>query len=183
MLAVMNFKLFMIDEEKHSFSSTQINLPPRLSDEITNWADHHVENEDIYETAEPNFGREYEPHVTVLYGLHSESPKPIREAVQDFEPFKITLGKISAFTTNEAFDVLKLEVASDGLHKLNKLLATLEHTNKFSDYKPHVTLAYIKKNKCKNLINDRTFAGTHFPANVLVFSDRDRNKTSIKLAD
>ena len=44
------------------------------------------------------------------------------------KPVKFKLGKITAFTTNGEYDVIKIDVNSPALHKLNKLLKTDDET-------------------------------------------------------
>lgn len=178
----LTFKNFMINEELHSYSSTQFNLPDDIGDEIIEWCQSNISDSSLYEDPEDStFGREYEPHVTVLYGLHANKPDEIKNLLNKTKSFPITLGKISLFTTSDKFDVIKIEVKGEKLHELNKLISKLPHTNKFPEYKPHITLAYIKKGKCKNLINNQHFEGKTIKCDNIAFSDKDRKKTTIQL--
>jgi hypothetical protein len=49
--------------------------------------------------------------------------------------------------------VLKLDVDCDVLHKVNKELSKLPHTTEYPNYKPHVTIAYLKPGLGKKYLN------------------------------
>ena len=54
---------------------------------------------------------------------------------------------------NEKYDVVKFNVSPDGaLQYLHDELSKLPNSNEFPDYKPHITLAYIKKGLGKKYI-------------------------------
>ena len=60
-------------------------------------------------------------------------------------PGPLAPGRVSFFpaTDKRPSDVLKIEVDSPDLHRLNAALATLPHVEKFH-LKPHATIAYVK---------------------------------------
>jgi len=168
---------------KYSFSSVQINLPKDLSKKIIAWGKQHIPDEVVFRDPEnPSFGRENEIHITVLYGLHSKVSKDTRMIVKDVKPFTIELGKISIFDHSDLFDVVKIEVHSPALHKLNKKLCdNVSYTSKYKTYKPHVTIAYVKHGKGKDYVGKTPFKGETFEANHVVFSSREGSKERIKL--
>ena len=45
---------------------------------------------------------------------------------------------------NEDYEVLKFDVDSDLLRKMNKAFRGLPHTNDYDDYNPHMTVAYLR---------------------------------------
>lgn len=112
-----------------------------------------IEKDDIYtDPKDPSFGLEKEPHATILFGLHKNvDPKDIKEIVQAAEFEEIVLHKVSAFE-NEKYDVLKFDVKCKTLNQLNKKLVEFPHTNKFPDYHPHCTIAYLKSGTAKKYI-------------------------------
>ena len=107
-----------------------------------------IDDEDIYHGEEDNkggFARELDPHVTILFGVHKDVPDEEVESIIDgVSKPKLKLQKISTFE-NELFDVLKFDVESDDLHKLNEKFKKLPHTSSFPNYHPHATICYLKK--------------------------------------
>lgn len=90
-------------------------------------------------------GRESQIHVTVLYGLHSANALGARSILIGQPPITVEFLGISMFAANDkhGYDVLKFDIKSDDLNRLNALLKELPHTNTFAEYHPHVTLAYV----------------------------------------
>ncbi len=99
-----------------------------------------IDKDDLYEPeGETGYGKEKEPHVTILYGLHTDIPdEDIENEINKIKTPKLSLGKLSSFT-NPKFDVLKFDVESSDLHKYNKIFRKLPHTNDYPDYHPHCT--------------------------------------------
>lgn len=106
----------------------------------------------VYNNESNEYGKETEPHVTILYGLHQG--KEILNQLRDIcshckSPIEIKVNRISIFET-EDFDVLKFDVESEILTKLNKIIATsFENTNDYPGYLPHITISYLKKGTVK----------------------------------
>lgn len=135
-------------ETGHKFGCLMLKLPDSVCKSITDWTLEHV----------PDFhlgpgGRELSPHVTVAYGFSPDFDQldALRGLLVRNGPLSITLTGVSAFTagygkwTNTDGDVLKADVDSDALHQLR---AQIEGNfdlpgNKFPNYVPHVSLAYI----------------------------------------
>lgn len=88
-------------------------------------------------------GLEKETHVTILYGLHDNvKPEAVKACVSGIQ--KVKLKGLSVFEC-KGYDVLKFDVEAPGLTESNsKLRDTIPYTNKFTDYIPHVTVAYLK---------------------------------------
>ena len=105
-----------------------------------------INPEDIYDV--PEYGIETEPHVTVLYGFKDEvTAEQVFDLVKQtipLKPIEIGLKGISMFS-NPKFDVVKFDVNSPELTKLNSALKQLPNKESFPDYHPHITIAYVKK--------------------------------------
>lgn len=123
--------------------------------------------DDIYINPEDDsYGRQYhnELHVTVLYGLHDYvNVSEINNLLDLDNKPNLELLNVSFFE-NELYDVLKFDVKSDDLVKLNDQLKNLPYTNQYNEYNPHLTLCYLKKgkgkfyaNKINNLLKDKSF--------------------------
>lgn len=125
------------------------------------------------------YGREFIPHVTIKYGLtKSYSDDKIEEMIKSVKPFKVKVKGMSLFE-NEKFDVIKLDVESDVLDKLNKKLCKLPNEDKYPEYHPHLTLAYIKKGKGKDIVKKKVPFST-LPIKMIVYSDKG-NKSHFNL--
>lgn len=164
--------------EDHEFSSTQFNLPGELAFELRMLGE-RIPAADLVSQDDPphdaTSGRELNPHVTVKYGLHTDDAEEVRAAVQSQAPVAVQFGKCSYFK-GEQHDVLKIDVQSEALHALNgHIAARLECTDTFPDYKPHVTIAYVKPGLGEHYasrLND--LEGRTAVFDRLTFSDKHR---------
>src|SRR5208282_2740497 len=101
-------------------------------------------------------GIETHSHVTVAIGLHENElgrTRQVLELVAKNVSPRLTLGRIKSFrNTDRPFDVLYLEIKSLFLEFLNATLRKqLEYINNEFTYKPHICIAYIQKESCKDL--------------------------------
>lgn len=146
---------------------------------IPNWKDiiANIHSEDLYN--EPGYGLEHSPHVTALYGFHDEvTSEEVKKVTRKYtkKPISVNLIGVGIFESKDKpFDVIKFNVESKELHRLNKALAKLPNTNTFKDYHPHMTIAYVKKGMASKYIkefeNPIIVTGDRF-----VFSDKKKNK-------
>ena len=115
-----------------------------------------IDSKDIYtENNDKSYGLENEPHVTILYGLHSDeiNDQDVIRFCKEKEIGEITLHNPSLFQ-NEKYDVLKFDAKNDNLVKLNKILCKkFPYTNDYPDYHPHSTIAYLKSGKGEKYVN------------------------------
>lgn len=99
------------------------------------------------------YGREVEPHVTIKFGLTVNYNKDtIGKLFEQVDPFKITLVAIDVFL-NPKFDVIKFNVESEVLRKLNSLFSKLPNKDEYPTYNPHMTLAYVNSGEGKRFKN------------------------------
>lgn len=127
-------------------------------------------------------GRETEPHVTVKYGLHTRVPEEVEQLVRSFPPVTIRLGLTSVFQNpGKDYDVVKIDVDSPDLMRLNRLLSKLPHTDSFPVYRPHITLAYVKPGLGTRHTGLLDVNGMTLTCSKLTFSDPDGSKTMIEL--
>lgn len=178
MLYIVSAKLL------YKFSSTQINAPSEIASKVKSWCNKNIDDKNVYtDPDDPTLGREDNPHITVKYGIHTSVAKKIRDLITGFGSFDVTLGKISKFES-EDYDVLKINVKSKRLHDLNKLInSNLEITDKFPEYIPHLTLSYVKKGSCKDLINNSYFEGLSWNVEAIEFCTRMGKQTTISIVD
>ena len=170
-------------EKVRPFSSVQVNLPKAISEEIFAWGEINIPDDEIFvDVNNMHYGREDEIHVTILYGIHTESPQLINNLVGHKRPFEIVLGKISVFTNKDAFDVVKIDVISKDLLDLNqKFMEGIPFTNKYTVYHPHVTIAYVCKGKGWKHNNIDVFDNRKVLVDRITFSSRNGVKTILPL--
>lgn len=159
-------------------SSTQFNLTPQAAKDFQGFAQ-DIPDSDLFDG--DGFGRETEPHVTLLFGLTENDPKAVQQVLAGEGEAKATLGKVSLFK-NPDYDVIKVDVESEKLQQLNKKLRdNLPYKSDFPDYQPHITLAYVKKGEGQKYEGDTRFEGQEVDLTNLVFSGPDRTHTNIDL--
>lgn len=168
-------------EGDYDYSSTQVNIEASLAEKIMDWGKDTIPDEDLF-TEGDNTGREDTPHITILYGVVAQKPDEVAELLsEESAPIKATLGKVSLFD-NDDYDVVKIDVDSDDLHRLHDLLAdNVEHESSFPEYKPHVTIAYVKKGSGKLYSGSDEFEGTEISFDEVRFSSKDEEVTMIAL--
>ena len=163
---------------KHEYSSTQLQLPPAVADKVIALGE-SIPDEDLAED-----GREDDVHITVKYGLHTNDPGKVRRMLFNEPPVTVTLGNTSIFSADESgtADVVKVDVESEGLRRLNKKIAkALAHSDSHKTYKPHVTVAYVKPGKGKDYEGRSDLAGQTVTIDHLLFSGKNGTKVSIPL--
>jgi hypothetical protein len=153
-LTFEKFKLFLEKDSKmYEYGCLMVYL------NIPNWSEFlsKIDPQDLYETDNDRYGLESEPHCTILYGLHDVvSDDEVMELFSSIRKsdFDLKVDGIDCFF-NKDYDVLKLNIKSSRLNQLNEISKTLPHTSQYPDYKPHVTLAYLKKGQGGKYIQPR----------------------------
>ena len=136
----------------------------------------NIPEEILFEAGNTNYGREVNPHITVLYGI-----KPIDEqkakSILSKIPGKLvsTLGEVSLFENckdnGKTFDVLKIDVSSPHLEKVNETLRKNVNYQNEHAYHPHVTIAYVKPGMGKQFVGESKFKGMKFLFEVFLYSN------------
>lgn len=165
------------EKPEHEFSSSQVNLPTSLHKSFNDAAAGIPDSELAAD------GREDKPHITLKYGLHADEPSALKKLLRDEGPIKATVGKVSLFKGQDA-DVVKLDVDSPDLHRLNeKVAGGMEHTDTHPDYTPHMTLAYVKPGEGDKYVGKSVpgLTGKEITFPTVTFSAKDRSKTHIPL--
>lgn len=162
--------LKLLLEGKYDYGCIMAMIDQDTSKEILDFNYSTIKENDLYINGD-QFGRETHPHITVKYGLtKSYSEKKMKDILKSIKPFKLKIKGISLFE-NEDFDVIKLDVESEDLMKLNEKISKLPNEDKYPEYHPHLTLAYVKKGKGKKYINEKPKFGEVIISN-LEYSDK-----------
>lgn len=111
-----------------------------------------IHDDDLYhefdENGKDEYGREDECHVTVRYGFVEDlNELEVRQLLKGQKEFLIEVNGVDTFNTNPKYDVVKFNVSSPLLKRLNDLSGIYPNKSNFPDYHPHLTLAYVKKGK------------------------------------
>lgn len=141
-----------------------------------------INKDDLYKV-DDEYGIETEPHITILYGFHKKvTADDIFSLYKNnfkLKPIEVKVNGISIFK-NKEFDVVKLDVESKILTKLNDIMKKLPNTSTYPEYHPHITIGYVKKGMGKKYVE--TFSKKlKLIANKLVFSTKDEEKKELLL--
>lgn len=168
---------------KYDFSSVHVDVPHPIAGEIIDWGRANVSDDDIYVARTgPVLGREDEIHATVLYGIHANSPGLVPSLLLNEGPVRVRMGNVAVFTSPQRFDVLVVEVVSEDLRRLNlKLAGRVKHTDRHGRYSPHVTVAYVRKGRCREHKGLDTWSGREFTCHYAVFSPKDGFKERLSI--
>ena len=168
---------------EHSFSSTQVNLPPDFAQQVLDYG------KTIPDDILAGDGRETEPHITVRYGSDEADHQRIAAALAGKGPIKAKVKGISIFpnvdTDGGKADVVKLDIDSPDLRKLNALVGkSVPHPGEtHPEYKPHITLAYVRAGEGKKYAGRaiKGLSGQTITFNAVTFSPKSGEKTEIPL--
>jgi len=162
-------------KQAYDFSSIQLEIPDPEASEIRDWSIKNIPNRLL-----ANDGFENDIHVTIKYGIHIHDFTAARNLFINEHPIKIKLGKIGLFEGD--CDVIKIDVISPDLHRLNKLISkTFEVTDTYPTYQPHLTLAYVLKSFGDSYDGGTDFLGREITSDSILFSGKDNRKTLFKL--
>ena len=111
-----------------------------------------VKDEDIFVDKDIK-GRETNPHITVLYGIHEKEPSKLDLTSLDL-PESVEWIGLGKFETDE-YEVLivkikKTTVIQDLFDYINEVYP--DNDNSFPTYEPHTTIAYVKKGMADSYI-------------------------------
>lgn len=132
-----------------------------------------IPDEIVYQPGSADYGKEKNPHVTILYGIEASDETKAKGLLNRMnKKINVQLGKVTLFTNNPQFDVLKIDVHSQDLTQLNALLSkSVKFKNDYPGYHPHLTLAYLKKGQGKQYNGDNRFEGMNLSLDTIIYSD------------
>lgn len=169
-------------EKDFKFSSIHVVVPEDLKKELIDWTEMNVSDDSVSHEGDSH-GKEDYPHITIKYGIHDIEADSSIALLKDESAITIELGKMSLFKNDEKpYDVLKIEILSPDLHRLNKKISdNLKVTDSFPEYKPHLTLAYVKKGMADKFDGNTEFVGRKFTQDSIEFSSKDKEKGGTKI--
>lgn len=172
-------------KQAYSYGCLMIQVPNPLADGVLRLAA-AIPDDLLFEGNEdaPG-GRAVDPHVTVKYGLQTFDPEDVMSAIEEIEPFIVTIGRCGVFH-GEKNIVLRLAIESPGLMALNRRICScVKHVDTFREYRPHLTIAYMERNDKDPYyyreFYDNSLAGEKFGVDQLVFTTKAGNRYVIPL--
>lgn len=169
----------------YSYSSTQLTLEPEDAQAFLDYGAAIPEGH-IYSDDKGKYGRETEPHVTILYGIKDNNHDAVKDTMAGFNPITVRMGKVTTFSNDDRpYDILKVDVHGDqDLQNLyHSIKAGTENHTEWLDYHPHLTVAYLKKGVSHNYINDSRFEGRKLTFSHLTFSPSEGERVHLPLGD
>jgi 2'-5' RNA ligase len=156
-------------------------VSPKSSQIILNWNKKFIPDEYLY-IKDNDYGRDKEPHVTILYGFVPDlNESQIKEILKGTKNFSVTITGLGVFE-NAEYDVIKLNVDSSELRRLNSICKKYPHQSDYPNYSPHLTLAYVKKGYGKKFKNIKSTIPTTIIMNTIVYSGIKHQKIRFKLS-
>lgn len=146
---------------------------------LLNFGNKLVREEDLYVVGD-EFGREKETHVTILYGFVPDLDKSqVVQIIHNVKPFTLTLTGVDTFKNEkEGFDVVKFSVESPELRRLNAEAQKFPNQNDYPDYRPHMTIAYVKPGTFKETRNGLKI---EVPIRQVCYSSSKKQKLYVNL--
>tara|TARA_R110000796_G_scaffold161858_1_gene278622 strand:- start:4116 stop:4694 length:579 start_codon:yes stop_codon:yes gene_type:complete len=177
----------LLEKKGDSYDYGCVMLYFKISNNVWSSVQDMIPEDELYtEEGGVTFGRENDPHITILFGLHDTiSDDTIKDLATNLEaPESITLKDISIFS-NDKYDVVKFDVTGDSkdeLSKMNDVFTKQPHTTNFPDYHPHCTIAYVKAGNgskyVKTLSKDKEIK---IKPNRVIYSKPDGTKKTYNL--
>ena len=168
------------EDRPHSYGCLMLEYPIQNWDKVGKF----IDTNDLYKDQD-GFVKKTNPHVIVLHGFHDDvNLDSIQEALYQTNPtaapIEIHVDDVSCFEGKD-YDVVKFSVISPQLTELNEALAKLPHTSDFPEYKPHITLAYVKPGKGKKYAK-KLKNGMKFNSNNFKFKSANGDKKTFKMS-
>lgn len=123
------------------------------------------------------YGRENNPHVTLLYGFKSDvTYETIEPLLSELKPIDIYVKGISIFNSNPEYDVVKFDVElTSELKATREVFEKLPHVKMFDEYRPHITIAYVKAGEGQKYVKE--FKNRiRLRSGKFVFQDKNKNR-------
>ena len=138
----------LITENRHAEKGCLMAyVDPTYGPRITSTGQRLIPPQILYtDPNDPTYGYDNEPHVTLKYGFEPDISKmDVATILQGIKPFNVVLKSLNQFQ-NENYDVVKFEVHKcPVLTELRRRCDGYPNSDSYPDYKPHLTLAYVKK--------------------------------------
>ena len=170
-------------EAGHGGAIAMLMIPDEMADFITSWGKKNIDDEEVY--GKDGKGRDGSPHVTLQNGIMCDDSSELERLFSEFPAMPIELGPISVFRNAEKdYDVVHIQVLSDALHDANSMVSDLLEVNDVHpEYKPHITLAYVKKGAGDRFEGLEDFVGKDAALDRMVVDGGNIKTKTIQLSE
>lgn len=154
-----------------------------------NGRENFLEPDDLYTSPDPkNFWVKgdvtHKAHVTLLYGLLAkayEIEDTVDAALEGWNrPWRFEEAEIDIFDSpkpeTEPYKCIVAKVNSPELIEAHQRLSFIPHINTYPEYKPHITLAYVKEDKAEHWADVLSFDKLEFFVDEAAPLDYGRNR-------
>lgn len=177
------------DQPKKRLSNVQLSFAKPEAEVVDRFRNELIDPADVADKADlPSYakdGLKIKPHITVKYGLKTNEVADVSDLFRGEKPITLTIGKTAVFPGAEkgpGYDVVIAEIDSPRLHELNKKITEKADVEPSAhpEYKPHITLAYVKKGMGEKYAGRTDLEGTKLTFDGVTFSPADKSgKVSI----
>lgn len=164
-----------------------VRLNKEDSSKVQKWGKKQIADESLYhkekeQGKQTDMGREIDTHITVIYGLCSNSEEVVKAILKEQKPIKAKLGKVGFFKHPDGYEPLIIKVESPNLERIHRMIKSdLRVETTFDDYKPHCTIAYLKEGEAMKFAGDTTFDGIECTFDKIVFVNSEDEEIVISL--
>lgn len=141
---------------KNTYGCLMASITPVVGQNIIKYGKQMVPDSHLYTCDDDDYGRDYEPHVTLKFGFVDElTDDEIKYIIGNTKSFNVIAEGVSCFE-NELFDVVKFDIKlQDPLISMRKRCDEFKNEDSYPNYHPHLTIAYIKKGKFPHVIKNK----------------------------
>lgn len=173
---------FLIEQnnkKRHDYSYTFVRVTGPYQQHITS-LQNSINKKHLYKQ-----GLEKDHHATILYGIKTNSKEEIKNLFFQLKTKSFWIDVVDLDVFKNDGDVLVLKCKSKELLKLRSKIEKIPHKKTFKDYRPHVTLAYLKPGygDIYKTYLKKKFKKGKFKVTYVYFSDQFDNELRYKLLD
>ncbi len=176
-------------ETKYKYGNTQADVPADSeAGQALAAARGQIDQNDLMPSSNTSSGGglEDQAHITVRYGIDGEDHEGIKKYLESQAPFEATLGKTTAFPPSDHSDgaaPIVVSVESPDLRRMEQEIDAhgdfVERS--FPDYKPHVTLGYVKPEAAEKYVGMKDLQGKKFTIDSVSISKKDGSTEAVQL--
>jgi 2'-5' RNA ligase len=157
-----------------------IRLPQKEAQQIQKWGKENISDNIL--NKEDGHGRETDTHITIAYGICAEDVEIIKTIFKKKKKIKATLRDVGFFKPDGDYEPVIIKVESKDLEELNEEISrTLYIESTYDEFKPHCTVAYVKKGEALKFAGNKIFNGIELMLNKIVFVNNDNKEIEISL--